>query len=233
MEGSFAAVTWRQTHSIDQEESALWTESENEYKNAMKAAIVRRINGTDVFTDNQLNCSVELLDSLRAQKCKCTGDLSPSAPAIVVDGERPNTDDADRRQTHEYLHQIVAATPIVDIIPMAPAVDVRRGNVWGNVCVTGMAQHVLSALFLIESKLRAFRLSETPHHTMEAFIEKAGLVQFISKQETFYLFGVYAQYGVTCEFDSDFVLQNYSFSSGDGVSSRSHATSELSVNTIL
>lgn len=235
MEGNFVPLAWRETHRINSDEFDDWAESERDYKETMKSAIYRRSNGINAFTDSTLDSTVESIELLKTHKCKCKGDLSPSAPAIIVDGERTNTHDDDRRQLYEYVHQISAADPLVDLIPFASDVDMKNGNVWGNVCITGIAESTMNALFVVEQRLRALKLSQTPHTTMESFCENAGIVVLIEQNGSLVLFGVYAQYGVTCSFNNlvDNVLQAYSFTVATATSSRSRTINDSSDTIIL
>ena len=201
----------------------------------MKAAIYRRSSGIDAFTDITLDSTVESIELLKARKCKCTGDLSASAPAIVVDGERSNTQDEDRRQWYEYVHQISAANPTVESIPFASDLDMKNGNVWGNICTTGIAESTLNGLLVVEQRLRALKLSQTQHTTLESFCENAGIVVLITQNDSLVSFGVYAQYGVTCKFNNilDYVLQAYSFTVAHTTASSRSRTTNDSSDTIM
>ena len=219
---AFSRTTgFRITDQLSPDEDQMWRESEEDFVRKMKAASHRRDYAIDPYTEDQLGDTVSQLDALRAatmQPDRCRGDLSGSAPPVVVDGEMPGdtASDAERRTDDEYRAQIAAARPRCDVLPMLDADQVARhaADPLGMLCLTGMPMAVLNALTSTNSRLRLLRLSETEHSSRRAFQDAAGLMLYVRSSDTggLHLFGVYGDYGVTCRIsEAGWVLEGYAF----------------------
>ena len=196
----------------------MWRECEEDYVRQAKSASHRRDHGIDPYTEDQLGHTVTLLDRLRTsttQPDRCRGDLSGSAPPIVVDGDQPGGDDSDRRTDDEYRAQIAAARPRCSDIPPLSAEQVAQhaSNPMGTLCLTGMPPAVLNALSSTNARLRLLRLSETEHATRREFQDASGLMLYVaSAPGGLHLFGVYGDYGVMCRIrEPGWVLEAYAF----------------------
>lgn len=204
----------------------MWRDSEAEYIRQVKAASRRRDEGVDPYTEEQLAETLRQVNELRACKMqpdKCRGDLSGSAPAIVVDGDPFGSHDNDRRTDDEYRAQVEAARPRADQIPILSAARLAQlsGDPMGALCTTTLTPVVRKALEAVNTKLRVHRLSETEHTSRRDFQDACGIPMFIADAEPLYLFGVYADYGVTCKFvQPGWVLESYAFT-GSNLSVRS------------
>lgn len=216
-----ATRQFRVTDQLSADELSMWNEAEQEYVCRVKAASHRRDKGINPYTEDQLTNTVQLLDRLRSAKMQpdqCRGDLSGSAPAIIIDGDLPNSQDADRRTDDEYRAQIAAARPRCETMQMLSANLVRRytATPMNTLCLTGVPAVVLNALSAVDSRLRVLRLSQTPHESRRAFQDASGLVLYVKSSNDggscCHLFGVYGDYGVTCVArETDWVLEAYAF----------------------
>ncbi len=197
-----------------------WRQSESDFTTHMRAAVNRRINGHTAINETQVTETMRMMDALRDKK-RWTGvhisDLSGTIVPIIADGEETGSSDADRRTPAEYCSQMAAARPNDTGIPMATDAQLSDHDPWNALCVTTMPSTASTVVAQIHRQLRALKLSVTEHTNLQAFADASGVVQLIRQEDDCFLFGLYADYGVTCRMHTDtFVLTHYCFTVAPG-----------------
>lgn len=207
---------FRLTEDLSKEDKDKWAESERLHDQQLLARALRRDAGQTALTEQQVDDSLAELAEIRRQRTRpadFSGDLSASAPPVVIDG-----DDADeRRDADEYANRLYSITPHEKLVP-ATLAQVLANNPFGPVCLTGCAHDAHAALMLISQRLRSAQLSCTAYADPGELCKRVGLLAHVSSTDTLHVFAVHSRYAVTCRLgpgQGGLVVNAYCFTCAD------------------